>query len=91
MTDRIDLGAEYRVLTSHKIGSTLQGGNLEVGYRVVKNLWVSLGYSFDDFDADLIGDDYQGRGPLCETPLQVQRRLHKKPLQKEKMTPGDLT
>ncbi len=66
VTDRIDLGAEYRLLTSHKLNSTLQGGNLEIGYRVVKNLWMSLGYSLDDFDADLIGDDYQGKGPYIK-------------------------
>ncbi|HET58287.1 MAG TPA: hypothetical protein ENN35_07595 [Deltaproteobacteria bacterium] len=66
VTDRIDLGAECRILASHKSKSYLRGGNLEAGYRVVKNLWVSLGYSFDDFDADLVGDDYQGRGPYVK-------------------------
>ncbi len=84
VTDRIDLGAEYRVLTSHKIGSTLQGGNLEVGYRVVKNLWVSLGYSFDDFDADLIGDDYQGRGPYVKLRFKFSEDSIKNLFKKKK-------
>jgi hypothetical protein len=66
LTDRFDVGGEYRMLTSHKAKSTLQGGNMEVGYRIVKDLWFSLGYSFDDFDSDLTGDDYQGKGPYVK-------------------------
>jgi uncharacterized repeat protein (TIGR01451 family) len=63
LTDRWDLGAEYRVLNSHVGNNQLQGGTVESGYRVVKNLWCSTGYSFDRFDADLIGDGYRGEGP----------------------------
>jgi len=84
LTDRIDLGAEYRILTSHKLKSTLQGGNLEVGYRVVKNLWVSLGYSFDDFDADLIGEDYQGKGPYVKLRFKFSEDTIKGLFKKDK-------
>lgn len=62
LTDRWDLGAEYRLLNNHKVNTLYQGGAFEVGYRVVKNLWASAGYSFDRFDADLTGDGYQGEG-----------------------------
>lgn len=66
LTDRWDIGAEYRILTSHKVNTTLQGGAAEVGYRIVKNLWVAVGYSFDKFDADLACDSYQGEGPYLK-------------------------
>ncbi|MCX7635748.1 MAG: hypothetical protein N2Z74_08400, partial [Syntrophales bacterium] len=66
VTDRWDVGAEYRVLTSHRVNTRLQGGAAEVGYRIVKNLWAAVGYSFDKFDADLAGDSYQGEGPYLK-------------------------
>ena len=58
LTDRIDLGAEYRFLTSHATGTHAHGGSLEAGYRLVKDLWVTLGYSLDAFDDDLVGDSH---------------------------------
>ena len=70
LTDRWDVGAEYRILTSHKVGSCAQGGSAEVGYRVIKNLWMAAGYSFDKFDADLAGDSYQGQGPYLKLRLK---------------------
>ena len=63
ITPRFDIGLEYRVLNSHDTGSLFHGGAIELGYRLVKNLWVSLGYSLDDFDEDLTNDDYRGAGP----------------------------
>ncbi|MDY0044746.1 MAG: hypothetical protein RBS82_08780 [Syntrophales bacterium] len=78
LMDRIDLGAEYRILTSHTLNSTLQGGKMEIGYRVVKNLWASFGYSFDDFDSDLVGDDYQGKGPYIKLRFKFDENIIKK-------------
>lgn len=66
VTDRWDVGAEYRILQSHRVKSRLQGGSIEVGYRIIKNLWIAGGYSFDTFDADLAGDNYQGKGPYMK-------------------------
>jgi uncharacterized repeat protein (TIGR01451 family) len=63
LTGRWDAGGEYRVLNSHVGNNRLQGGTVETGYRIIKNLWCSTGYSFDRFDADLIGDGYEGAGP----------------------------
>jgi len=70
ITERWDAGVEYRVLQSHDPTSLLQGGSLEVGYRLVDNLWVSLGYSFDDFDSDLT-DDYRGQGPYLKLRFKL--------------------
>lgn len=77
LTDRWDVGAEYRVLTSHQVNSRLQGGAIEVGYRVIKNLWVAAGYSFDKFDADLAGDSYQGEGPYLKLRLKFDESAWK--------------
>jgi hypothetical protein len=60
------VGAEYRLLTSHAVNTSYQGGAVEIGYRVIKNLWIASGYSFDKFDADLSGDSYQGEGPYIK-------------------------
>ena len=66
LTDRVDVGLEYRLLNNAAAGSLLNGGSAQVGYRVIKNLWFSLGYSFDRFDADLKQDSYWGQGPYFQ-------------------------
>jgi peptidoglycan-associated lipoprotein len=75
LTDRWDVGGEYRILTSHDISSRLQGRSLEIGYRVMKNLWLSAGYSFDRFDADLAGDGYQGQGAYVKLRVKGDERI----------------
>ncbi|MHB8828971.1 MAG: DUF7507 domain-containing protein [Syntrophales bacterium] len=77
LTDRWDVGAEYRILTSHALNSRYQGGAVEVGYRIIKNLWVSAGYSFDKFDADLTGDGYQGEGPYLKLRVKFDETAFK--------------
>ncbi len=74
VTDRFDFGAEYRLHTSHSINTRLHGGALEIGYRVVKQLWLSIGYSFDRFDADLAGDSYQGEGPYLKLRFKFDEK-----------------
>jgi len=74
VSDNIDLGVLYRVMTSHETGSTHQGGEVEVGYRFFRDFWVSLGYSFDDFDADLSADDYRGYGPFLKLRFKFDER-----------------
>jgi uncharacterized repeat protein (TIGR01451 family) len=74
LTDRWDIGAEYRLLTSHAVNSCYQGGALEIGYRVIKNLWIAAGYSFDRFDADLNGDSYQGQGPYVKIRVKFDEK-----------------
>lgn len=81
LTDRFDVGAEYRLLTTHLTHSRLHGGSAEIGYRVIQQLWLSLGYSFDSFDADLEGDSYQGDGPFMKLRFKFDentlRRIRK--------------
>lgn len=63
ITDRFDIGFGYRVLHSYEINTLTHGGFAEIGCRIVKNLWLSLGYSLDRIDCDLTGTDYTGKGP----------------------------
>lgn len=51
----------YRLFSCRGTGEVLSGGAAEVGYRVWKDLWASLGYCFDDLDSDLTGG-HQGHG-----------------------------
>jgi hypothetical protein len=84
LSDRFDFGAEYRLLTSHLTNTILHGGSVEVGYRVMDQLWLSVGYSFDRFDADLAGDSYQGDGPY----LRLRFKFDENTLQKLKSSAG---
>jgi large repetitive protein len=77
LSDRFDIGAEYRLLTSHLTDTRLHGGSVEVGYRIMDQLWLSLGYSFNRFDADLAGDSYEGEGPY----LKLRFKFDEKTLQ----------
>lgn len=72
LTKRIDFSAEYRSLNSRKVGTRSSGGAVELGYRCVKNLWLSAGYAMDDFDADLTGDSYWGKGPYLKLRMKIE-------------------
>jgi hypothetical protein len=78
LTDRFDFGAEYRLLTSHRINTRLHGGAVEIGYRVVDQIWLSIGYSLDKFDADLAGDSYHGEGPYLKLRFKFDEATIKK-------------
>ena len=79
ITDRFDASAGYRVLTTHTAnGSMRQGGFAELGVRAFKNLWISGGYCFDDFDTDLTGDSFQGQGPYIRIRFKFDENLFAK-------------
>ncbi|MFC1859203.1 hypothetical protein ACFL9U_14430, partial [Thermodesulfobacteriota bacterium] len=75
INDRFDVGVEYRLLTSYAADNYYHGGSAEIGYRLIKNLWLSLGYSFDDFDADLSGDSYRGYGPYLKLRFKFDENI----------------
>ena len=75
LNDRWDVGAEYRLLTSHAVNTRSHGGSVEVGYRIIKNLWAAVGYSFDQFDADLTGDGYQGQGAYMKLRFKFDEKI----------------
>lgn len=77
LNDRWDMGLEYRVLTSYLGGNRYQGGAIELGRRVLEMLWISGGYSFDKFDADLAGDSYRGQGPYLKLRIKFDEHTVK--------------
>ncbi len=77
LTDRIDIGGTARMFTDHHSGSRLFGGAAEAGYRVIKNIWLSAGYSFDKFDSDLAQEDFWGRGPYIKLRVKMDEKSFK--------------
>jgi hypothetical protein len=75
---RFDVGGEYRRLISRNGGGQASGGFLETGYLLGKALWLSGGWSFDKFDADLAGDGYWGRGPYLRLRVKFDDTLFRK-------------
>ena len=51
---------------------------VELGYRSLKNLGLSLGYSFGRFAADLTGDDYRGGGPYLKLRFKFDEDTFKR-------------
>jgi hypothetical protein len=84
LNERWDMGVECRMLTSHETGNRSLGGSVELGYRVIKNVWLSLGYCFDKFDSDLVGDSYWGKGPF----LKLRFKFDKSPFALAKKPPA---
>jgi uncharacterized repeat protein (TIGR01451 family) len=62
LNDRWDISYNFRILRGHDHPVRHDGHRFEVGYRMRKNLWTMLGYSLDEFDSDLTGDFYEGKG-----------------------------
>jgi outer membrane protein OmpA-like peptidoglycan-associated protein len=60
--DRFDIGGKYRILRSPSVSAVEQGGQVEAGYRVDKNVWLTAGWSFDSFDNDLTGENIEREG-----------------------------
>ncbi len=87
LSRRFDLSTEYRVMTGETAESTLRGANIEIGTALCRDLWLGLGYSFEKFDADLIGDQYEGKGIYLRARFKFdedlfadRRRRNKKPV-----------
>jgi uncharacterized repeat protein (TIGR01451 family) len=78
ISDRFDFGVEYRLLTSYLIDTRLHGGAAELGCRLIDQLWLSLGYSFDRFDDDLTGDGYEGEGPYLKLRFKFDENIFSK-------------
>jgi hypothetical protein len=87
LSPRWDMGLECRMLTSHETGSRSLGGSLELGYRVMDNVWLSAGYCFDKFDSDLAGDSYRGEGPFLKLRFKFGEGFLKSARKKVVVTP----
>ena len=71
LSERFDASIGYRMLNAHTVQAISHGGFVEFGVRVVKNLWLSTGYSFDSFDSDLTGGSNKGQGPYLKLRIKV--------------------
>ncbi|MBI9077472.1 MAG: DUF11 domain-containing protein [Desulfatibacillum sp.] len=79
ITERFDASVGYRVFTTYSsAGSMRQGGFAELGVRAFKDLWISGGYCFDDFDTDLTGDSFMGQGPYIRIRFKFDENLFAK-------------
>ena len=74
LTNRVDIGGTARMFTDHHSASRLFGGAAEAGYRVIKNIWLSAGYSFDKFDSDLAQEDFRGCGPYLKLRVKMDEK-----------------
>jgi uncharacterized repeat protein (TIGR01451 family) len=75
LTAKWDLGLHASVLHSWNAGQVDYCSGLSVGYAVVKNMWVSLGYNFSGFkDEDFSAADYTAAGPYVKFRLKFDQQ-----------------
>jgi uncharacterized repeat protein (TIGR01451 family) len=79
LTDRWDIGVQYFTEFATNYGqSHRQAIGAELGYLVMKNLWLSAGYNAVGFkDPDLAGQDYTQRGPYLRLRFKFDEELFK--------------
>ena len=90
ITNRWSVGVLGTVLVG-KGGARQYAYGAEVGYVVMDNLWVTLGYNFRGFsDSDLTGSDYTNRGWVLGVRYKFDEDLLRKsdPTVNKTLTPG---
>ncbi|MET0382342.1 MAG: hypothetical protein ABW032_02865, partial [Burkholderiaceae bacterium] len=74
--ERWDLGLALRVLANANLTSRTASIGTEAGYRVVDNLWFSLGYNFTGFrDRDLVEDNTSAQGAYLRMRFKFDESL----------------
>jgi hypothetical protein len=64
LTKDWDIGVAGRILHSWTVGQYLYSSGASIGYNIVQNAWVSLGYNFTGFsDKDFSAANYTAQGP----------------------------
>lgn len=75
LTRHWDVGAHAGVLHSWNAGQLDYRTGCSVGYAMMKNMWVSLGYNFTGFkDEDFSEADYTAAGPYLKLRLKFDQR-----------------
>jgi hypothetical protein len=78
LNSRWDVGLQYFIETGDIGNSHQQAVGGEVGYLVVKNLWLSLGYNLTGFrDPDLASEDYTQREFYLRLRVKFDENLFK--------------
>ena len=74
--ERWDVGLAARVLGNASLSQRTYGLGAELGYRVVQNLWVSLGYNLSGFrDRDLADDNTTAAGAYIRMRFKFDESL----------------
>jgi len=79
LTKQWDIGAHGNVLHSWNASQFDYSTGLYIGYQVITNAWVSVGYNFDGFrDEDFTGGSYTAQGPYFRFRFKFdQESAHK--------------
>ncbi len=73
-----DIGVQYFVEVGNDAATQLQAVGAEVGYLVMKNMWLSVGYNVLGFrDPDLAGEDYTQRAFYLRLRVKFDENLFK--------------
>jgi len=60
-----DVGLQGSILHSWDSGQLDYSGGVSVGYNIMQNIWISLGYNFTGFnDKDFSQADFTAQGPF---------------------------
>ncbi|MCZ6659258.1 MAG: hypothetical protein O7C67_18380 [Gammaproteobacteria bacterium] len=74
-----DVGVRGAMLISMESNLYRYSTGISVGYNVMQNMWVSLGYNFLGFeDDDFVGADYTAKGPFLKLRMKFDRDLLRK-------------
>jgi hypothetical protein len=76
ITDRFDIGGEYRLLRQKEAGDWLIGCSAEAGAAVMKNLRVAAGYNFKGYkEQDLVDYSLWSKGPFIRMSYKFDEGL----------------
>ncbi len=71
-----DAGVRGAVLHSMKSNVYRYSTGISVGYNVLKNMWVSVGYNFVGFkDDDFVAADYTAKGPFLKLRMKLDQEI----------------
>jgi outer membrane protein OmpA-like peptidoglycan-associated protein len=69
-----DVGLQGSILHSWDSGQLDYSGGVSVGYNMMQNIWISLGYNFTGFnDKDFSQADYTAQGPFVRFRLKFDQ------------------
>jgi len=78
LTDRIDCGLSLATLFDHGFDNQEDMLGLEVGYQLIDDTWLTLGYNLFGFHTrDLAGDEVMDQGPYFRIRIKFDEGLFK--------------
>ncbi|MCZ6640187.1 MAG: hypothetical protein O7F71_01305, partial [Gammaproteobacteria bacterium] len=82
---RHDLGAKWDVGVRGAVRHSMESNvfrystGISVGYNVMQNMWVSVGYNFVGFkDDDFVAADYTAKGPFLKLRMKLDQEILKR-------------